>query len=92
MEIEHRPEESRFVALVAGSEAELTYRKVNEKTVDYDHTYVPPEARGGGIAGKLVRVALDWARKEGYNVIPGCPFVGDFLDRHPEYQDLETSL
>ncbi len=91
MSIEHRPEESRFVALREGIEAELTYRKLNDATLEYDHTYVPPEFRGGGLGGRLVREAMEYARKNGYKVKPTCPFVADFIDRHPEYQEVEAT-
>lgn len=90
MSIEHRPKESRFVALQEGSEAELTYRTLDENTLEYDHTYVPPELRGGGLGGRLVREALEYAKKNGFSVKPTCPFVADFIDRHPEYRDLEA--
>jgi hypothetical protein len=90
MSVEHRPEESRFVADLSGSEAELTYRKVNEKTLDYLHTYVPPELRGAGIGGELVKEALEFARERGFNVRPSCHFVASFMERHPEYKELEA--
>lgn len=91
MSVEHRPEESRFVAHLSGSEAELTYRKVNEHVLDYDHTYVPPELRGAGIGGRLVKEAMEYAREKGYKVRPSCPFVAAFIDRHPEYNELEAN-
>lgn len=91
MSVEHKPEESRFVAELSGSEAELTYRKVNETTLDYEHTYVPPELRGAGLGGRLVKAALEYAREKGYKVRPTCPFVADYIDRHPEYSELEVS-
>jgi hypothetical protein len=86
--IQHLPEESRFVVRVEGEEAELTYRRVDDTTLDYDHTYVPTVFRGRGIGARLVKHALDYAREQGYKVVASCPFVSDFVARKPEYEDI----
>lgn len=61
------------------------------KRIELVHTEVPPEAEGRGIAGALVRVALDEARERGLRVIPTCPFVRTYIQRHPEYASLVTT-
>jgi predicted GNAT family acetyltransferase len=43
------------------------------------------------MAGALVDVALSALRQRGLRVIPLCPFVRAWLDRHPEYADLVIS-
>jgi hypothetical protein len=35
-----------------------------------------------------VRAALDDARERGLRVVPICPFVDDYVRRHPAYADL----
>ena len=52
------------------------------------HTEIKPEFEGGGLGGKLVRGALDDARDRGMSVLPFCPFVNSWIERHPEYADL----
>ena len=54
----------------------------------FDHTVVPPELRGKGIAGELATVALEHARQHGWRIVPDCSFIEVFLKRHPEYADL----
>jgi predicted GNAT family acetyltransferase len=49
---------------------------------------VPPAARGGGIASQLTAHALTFARDGGYRVVPSCPFVAAYIQRHPEFRDL----
>jgi predicted GNAT family acetyltransferase len=49
---------------------------------------VPPHLRGQGLGTQLVRQGLDWARGEGYKVVPLCPFTAQFIEENPEYQDL----
>jgi predicted GNAT family acetyltransferase len=43
---------------------------------------------GQGVASQLVKAALDDARQEHLAVVPFCPFVAGYIQRHPEYQDL----
>lgn len=54
------------------------------------HTEVPKELEGHGIGSALVRGVLDLARARGEKVIPVCPFVKAYMDRHPEYADLRA--
>jgi uncharacterized protein len=54
------------------------------------HTEVPKELEGHGIGSALVRGVLDLARASGEKVIPVCPFVKAYMDRHPEYADLRA--
>lgn len=90
--IEHRVDEQRFVVEMDGEEAELTYRPVDDGTLEYDHTFVPDAFRGRGVGARLVKHALDYARDQGYTVVPTCPFVTEFAERKPEYKKILTSL
>ncbi|MFW5714898.1 MAG: GNAT family N-acetyltransferase [bacterium] len=87
-EVQHDGDEKKFYVQSNGQEAHMTYRYQDESTVVYNHTYVPPELRGGGLAGKIVRTALEWARTENLKVKPTCSYVVAFVRRHPEYQDI----
>lgn len=88
MEIRHDEKRRRFVSAVEGGEAVLDYDRVGRDTLDYKHTFVPPEHRGRGIAERLVRHALDYARDNQLKVIPTCPFVASVIEEHPEYEPL----
>lgn len=87
-EVRHDENEKKFFVHSDGHEAHMTYRYQDDSTVVYKHTYVPPELRGGGLAGKIVRTALEWARTENLKVVPTCSFVEGFVRKHPEYQDI----
>lgn len=52
------------------------------------HTEVPVADRGQGAAATLVQAALDDARQRDLRVKPICAYVGAFVKRHPEYQDI----
>jgi len=87
-EVQHDTEEHKFYIEVKGSEAHMSYYYKDPSRVVYSHTYVPPELRGGGLAGKVVRTALEWARTQNLEVLPTCSYVVKFVQKHPEFQDI----
>lgn len=54
----------------------------------FTHTEVDDAYEGQGVGGTLVRGALDDVRRRGAQVVPLCPFVRSWIERHPDYQDL----
>lgn len=86
-DIRHDPEHHRFATTVEGHEAYLDYQREGGKLVVV-HTLVPEEIGGRGIAGELVKTALDYARGEGLKVVPRCSYTQAYLARHREYADL----
>jgi predicted GNAT family acetyltransferase len=76
--IRHDPDR-RFHIEQDGDVAYLAYKRVDDHTVDYISTYVPPTLRGRGLGERLVRHAVEWARHHGQTVIPTCPFVRKYL-------------
>lgn len=80
-------EAQRFEATVGGLRAMITYRRFPDRIV-FNHTEVPPPLEGQGLAAKLTRAALDFARTNHLPVIPLCPYVSSFIGKHREYQDL----
>ncbi|HEX7238330.1 MAG TPA: GNAT family N-acetyltransferase [Gammaproteobacteria bacterium] len=88
--IEHQSDGRRFTAQVGGKTAYITYRELAPRLLELDHTFVPREFRGSGIASQLTVRALDYARERGCRVVPSCPFVAAYIERHPEYRDLRA--
>jgi uncharacterized protein len=74
--------ESRLEVHADGELAELVYHK-NGNRLAIVHTEVPEALGGHGIAGKLVRAALDKAAASGMTVVPLCPYARSWLERHP---------
>ena len=81
--VRHEPSASRWVADVAGGEAELRY-EATDGALDLQHTLVPPEARGRRVADALVRAAVAHAEATGVRLIPTCPYVAAWASRHPD--------
>ena len=88
--VTHNAESHRFEATVDGLRSCLRYRRFPDRLV-LQHTEVPPPLERQGLAAKLTRPALDFARANQLRVVPLCPFALSFLRRNPEYQDLLSS-
>ena len=86
----HQIEEQRFVLAVADTMAVLEYRRAGRK-VDFHHTFVPPEARGGGHARRLVESGISWARAEGLEILASCPYVANHLAAEKKAADKGSS-
>jgi predicted GNAT family acetyltransferase len=65
----------------------LSYTCDGDK-ITFEHTFVPDELRGRGIAASLVRSALEEARQRRWKIIPRCPYVATFIKRNPQFADL----
>lgn len=78
---------SRFEIRVGADVAFLTYQR-RGATIAYTHTEVPKSLEGRGIASRLATHALDYARANGLDVVPLCPYISEYIKRHSDYQDL----
>ncbi|MFC7403508.1 GNAT family N-acetyltransferase [Georgenia alba] len=83
-----RHERSRFEILVDGEVAGFTEYLQNGDRRIFVHTVVDPAFEGHGLAGTVVRHALETTRREGMRVVAVCPYVAGYVERHPEVADL----
>jgi uncharacterized protein len=60
--------------------------------IELPHTATDPRFRGQGLAGKLIRYALNDLRDSETRIIPTCEFVARFVDDHPEYHLLRLPV
>lgn len=84
---EDSPKGGRYVIVINGDKAEMTYSRAGTTRIIIDHTGVPDSMRGLGIGKLLVEAAVKDARSEGFKIIPLCPFAKATLDKHTEWQD-----
>jgi predicted GNAT family acetyltransferase len=88
--VRNNPEELRYELEVDGEVAgEIRYRLYPDRIV-LVHTEVSPALEGQGLASRLVADALDDIRSRRLRVVPVCPFVREYIRRHPEYNALVT--
>lgn len=76
----HEPQKQRFVIRLPEGEAVLEYQRTDD-TIDFSRTYVPQALRNKGLAEKLVRAGLFWARNEGLTMTASCWYVDKWLQR-----------
>jgi predicted GNAT family acetyltransferase len=82
--VEHEEQNGRgryVMYLPDGTEGEMTYVRRDAVTIIADHTGVPPQYRGQGIAD---------ARATGSKIVPVCSYVVAQFRRHPEWADLQA--
>lgn len=72
----------------ASEDAEMTFSRSSDTLIMIDHTYVPDEARGQGLAKKLAERAVADAREHGWKIIPVCPFFKAIAERHDDWDDV----
>lgn len=65
--------------------AVLNMRKVSDGVYNAYHTGVPRSMGGKGVGTALVKAMSEDAQKEGYKIIPGCPFIAVWFKRKPEW-------
>ncbi|SCF21739.1 hypothetical protein GA0070564_104197 [Micromonospora mirobrigensis] len=83
------PERERFEARdETGATAGVVTYQLTGAIVAYTHTRVEPEFEGRGVGSTLARAVLDDARARNRMVVPICPFIAEWLTRHPEYDDI----
>lgn len=89
VELIHNPEKKRYEAHLDGKLAGFAEYMLADRLTVFTHTEVDPEFEGRGIGGAIARFALDDVRDAGVNkVMPLCPFIKGWIQKHPDYQSL----
>ena len=83
-------ERQRFELALDGAVAFIDYRRRGDVLI-LRHAEVPPAFEGRGVGARLVAATLALVRARGERVVPRCPFVARFIERHPAYRDLLAS-
>lgn len=82
------PDRSRFEVHVGGELAGFVNYRLRGQVINLIHTEVDARFQGTGLAGELAKASLDDARKRHLAVVPTCPYIRSWIDRHPGYADL----
>jgi predicted GNAT family acetyltransferase len=87
-EVADVPDASRYEIRLGGRLIGLAaYRRRNGR-IAFTHTEVDEACEGRGFGSRLAEVALADASKEHLEVVPLCPFIAHYIEKHPEYQAL----
>ncbi len=87
--IRHDAKTLRFNTVVDDATGYVEY-ELAANVMTITHTIVPPAIGGRGIAGALVKAALDHARTQGWKVVPQCSYADTWMRRHPDYEGLRA--
>lgn len=88
VETSHLPEKHRYEAHLDGRRAGFAEYELSDEQVVFTHTEVDPAFEGRGVGSALARFALDDVRGGGRQVVAKCPFIKEWIDKHPDYADL----
>jgi predicted GNAT family acetyltransferase len=73
---------------VDGTHAGLVAFEEQGANIVFTHTEIDEAFGGQGIGGQLAKAALDDVRSRGLSVVPMCPFIAGWINKHPDYADL----
>lgn len=88
-EFSHNESDHRYEVSIDGEFAGEARYTLRGNVAEFDHTNVAEQFGGRGVAGRLVRFAMDDVRAQGeWKVRPACSYVIGWFGKHPEYADL----
>ncbi|MEI2809648.1 MAG: GNAT family N-acetyltransferase [Nocardioides sp.] len=83
------PEAARFEGWVGDALAGFAEYRLRGDRIVFTHTEVDPAYAGRGVGTAIAHAALDAVRADGeLHVVPLCPFIKAWIDKHPAYADL----
>jgi predicted GNAT family acetyltransferase len=89
VEVRNNPTEDRYEVRADGELAGYTRYVLRPGRIAFVHTEVYDSYEGMGLGSRLAREALEDARARGLMVMPFCPFIAGYIERHlDEYRDL----
>jgi hypothetical protein len=82
------PERERYELTADGEVVGFTAYRLRPGLIAFIHTEIAESVQGRGLGDQLIRSALEDARGRGLAVLPFCPFVKAFIERHGEFAEL----
>jgi uncharacterized protein len=88
IQVADAPDRDRYELSIDGEVVGFTAYKARPGLIAFVHTEVDERLQGRGLADRLIRFALEDVRARGLAVLPFCPFVKAFIERHREFETL----
>jgi predicted GNAT family acetyltransferase/glutaredoxin len=86
------PGASRYELLLDGHRIGLLAYRRSHSRIAFTHTEIAASCERRGFGSRLAEAALEDARRDGLEVVPLCPFIARYIDRHPEYAPLVATV
>ncbi len=82
------PEDERYEVRVGDELGGFAQYRQRPGLIAFVHTEVDDRFEGQGLGSRLIAFALDDVRARSLSVLPFCPFVNSYIQRHREYAEL----
>lgn len=92
LKVNHDGAKQRFYFDLADGDCYIDYVLLSGGVYDLRHTWTSPERRGQGLAAVLTEQVCEWLLAESAKIVPSCPYIADFVQRCPRYQELLAVL
>ena len=83
-EVSDNRERSRFEIRVDGAVAGFVDYRLRDDRITFTHAEVDDAYEGQGLGSTLASYVLDEARDRKLDVFPACPFIAEYIKRHPD--------
>lgn len=87
LEVKHNEGKNRFEIQLGDQVAMVKYILASGEII-FTHTEVPEAFEGQGVAGKLAKAAIEYAKAHEMRIRAMCPYIAAYIQRHPEYQSI----
>ncbi|AFZ69281.1 GNAT family N-acetyltransferase [Deinococcus peraridilitoris] len=87
-EVRNNTDQQRYELVHDGELAGFLEYQLISNVVVLPHAEIDDRFEGQGLGSTLARHVLDDARTQGQRVVPACPFMAAFIQRHREYVEL----
>lgn len=81
-------ESDQFTIAVDGQQVGKAEFAERDGTRVFTHTEVDKEFGGRGLATILIGEALQATRDAGLRIVPECPMVANYVEKHAEFSDM----
>jgi uncharacterized protein len=82
------PERSRYELRIGDRPVGVAAYHRRGERIAFTHTEVDEACEGRGFGSRLAHEALEDVRRQGLEVVPLCPFMAGYIQRHPDYEEL----
>lgn len=87
MNITDNKEKKRFETEIEGHQAFVEY-SVKPGILVLEHTEVDKALGGKGVGSEMIETVLLEIELRGLKVIPECPFIEKYIEKHPEWKSI----
>lgn len=84
IEVRDEPDRERYEVRVGGQLAGFAQYVRRGNRTFFVHTEIEPDYENRGLGSRLAAGALAAERAAGARIVPLCPFIRAYIDRHPD--------